>query len=172
MVKACDRAAAPEWIWSRCSQSWSLQGSSSAVSSLELVTCKQTDTSHLRGPSINQMTRSLLKSFCLVLTASIFFRHVMQEAATVNLLAFHFSTWALYHSRPCAAGFERYAAAVGLCCYFAFRKPRGLLGFVMKFWWIRGCSVWYHLSPRSLRSKTNRPLDLVVCCICCSVEHH
>lgn len=95
MVGACDGAAGPSVSDDKRSQSRSLSGVVHLPwHSVELVACKQTDASCLRGPKIitglsNQMIRWLLKSFCLVLTASsvIFSCHVMQEAAIFSICA-------------------------------------------------------------------------------------
>lgn len=69
------------------------------------MTCEQTDNSDLQGPKIitgplNQMIRWLLKSFCLVLTASIFFCHVTREVTTMFLWGCNFSICALSRLRP------------------------------------------------------------------------
>lgn len=125
------------------------------MSGLELVTCKQTDTSDLWGPNIitglsNQMIWWLLKSFCLVLTASIFSRHVIQEAATIFLLGFHFSICVLFHLQLRAVIFRR---CYGELVFRALPLLRSAnQSWSVYFWKIQGCKDLYHLSSWTLRT--------------------
>lgn len=105
-----------------------------------------------------------------MLTASIFSRHGIQEAATIFLLGFHFSICALFHSQLRAVIFRRpYGVLVFRALpFFAFSKSK-LKCVFLKNPGLQGFISLIFMDLEDISNASQEQTDFVVRCICSTI---